>query len=325
MLTRTLGKSGIEVSALGFGCWAIGGPWQWSNGSSMGWGQVDDDESIRAIHIALDMGVNFFDTAANYGAGHSEGVLGKALNEHRDKVVIATKFGHLVDEDSRMVDDDNSLILGNVRRDCENSLRRLNTDYIDVYQLHAGDYDIQDAPALRDELERLVQEGKIRAYGWSTDDVERARVFAEGENCAAIQHRLHVLHPTPDMLALCDTWNVGSINKSPLGSGLLLGKYDAESSLPSDDWRSRVDFGEEDIQAFLAEADAVREVLTTDGRTPAQGALAWIWAYHERTIPIPGFRDEQQARDNAAALEKGPLTDAQMQQIDSILGRSTGA
>jgi aryl-alcohol dehydrogenase-like predicted oxidoreductase len=130
MFTRTLGRSNIEVSALGLGCWAIGGPWSWSDGRAMGWGQVDDAESARAIHKALDLGVSFFDTAANYGAGHSERILGQALAGRRDRVVIATKFGHVVDEETRVVHDDD-VLLENIRQDCENSLRRLGTDYID--------------------------------------------------------------------------------------------------------------------------------------------------------------------------------------------------
>ena len=144
-MKRTLGKSGIQVSALGMGCWAIGGPWTWAQPGRepfpAGWGQTDDDESIRAIHAALEAGVNFFDTAANYGAGHSERVLGQALKGKRDQVVIATKFGHIINEKEKTVYGDDDQIIPNVRKDVENSLRRLGTDYIDVYQLHAGDYD----------------------------------------------------------------------------------------------------------------------------------------------------------------------------------------
>jgi len=120
MLTRKLGKSGIEVSALGMGCWAIGGPWTWHNPGEdpwpAGWGQIDDQESIRAIHVALDAGVNLFDTAANYGAGHSEVVLGEALKRRRDQAVIATKFGHIVNETEKVVYGDDDQILSNVSR-----------------------------------------------------------------------------------------------------------------------------------------------------------------------------------------------------------------
>src|SRR5262245_29380514 len=157
MLTRTLGKSNLEVSALGMGCWAIGGPWTWDQPGGepfpAGWGTTDDDESTRAIHAALEMEVNFFDTAANYGAGHSEKILGSALKGKRDQVVIATKFGHIVNEETKTVYGDNSQIIKNVRTDVENSLRRLQTDYIDIYQLHAGDYDINLSLELQPVLE----------------------------------------------------------------------------------------------------------------------------------------------------------------------------
>ena len=195
MLTRKLGKSGIEVSALGMGCWAIGGPWVFDNNSeephAAGWGEVDDDESLRAIHAGLEIGVNFFDTAANYGAGHSERVLAKALKGRRDKAVIATKFGFIVDEARKLVTKNDEVILENIPQDCENSLRRLNTDYIDLYQFHVGEYPPEKAAAVREGLEELVMAGKIRWYGWSTDNAEGARVFAGGEHCTAIQQAVH--------------------------------------------------------------------------------------------------------------------------------------
>src|SRR5512140_1099465 len=130
--TRTLGKSGIVVSPMGLGCWAIGGPWEWQ-GAPGGWGQVDDAESIRAIHAALDYGITFFDTAANYGTGHSEEILGRALAGRREKVVIATKFGFDVDEASKSVrnlPNDEDVIKG-LRSACERSLSHLQTEYID--------------------------------------------------------------------------------------------------------------------------------------------------------------------------------------------------
>ena len=157
MLKRRMGKSGLEVSALGMGCWAIGGPWTWKQPGEdpfpAGWGQVDDAESIRAIHVAMDLGINFFDTAANYGAGHSESILGEAISGRRDKVYIATKFGHVVDEVKKVVYRDDDQILSNMRQDCENSLRRLGTDYIDIYQLHEASYEPEKAPLVMAILE----------------------------------------------------------------------------------------------------------------------------------------------------------------------------
>ena len=137
------------------------------------------------------MGVNFFDTAANYGAGHSERILAKALEGRRDKVVIATKFGYLVDQERKRITKNDDVVIENIRQDCENSLQRLQTDYIDLYQFHVGDFDPKKADGVRDVLEGLVKEGKIRWYGWSTDNAEGARVFATGEHCAAIQQALN--------------------------------------------------------------------------------------------------------------------------------------
>ena len=328
MFTRKLGKSGIEVSALGMGCWAIGGPWTYDDGEhgphAAGWGQINDEESIRAIHAGLDLGVNFFDTAANYGAGHSEKILGKALAGRRDQVVIATKFGYLVDEETRAIVNDQTATLGNIRQDCESSLRRLNTDYIDLYQLHVGDYDPKKAPAVMQVLEELVAEGKIRWYGWSTDDAERARVFAEGEHCTAIQQALSwvIQFDYAPTLNVCEEFDLASINRGPLAMGLLTGKFQSrDAKLPDDDIRHDWNFQEGRVAEIISNFQALREVLTSDGRTPAQGALGWIWARSQRTIPIPGFKTVAQVEENAGAMEFGPLSDAQTRQIDKVLGR----
>ena len=147
MQKRTLGTSGIEVSALGFGCWAIGGPF-WVGTQPLGWGEVSDEESIRAIQRSLELGVNFFDTADVYGAGHSERVLAKALSlalkGERDRVVIATKFGNVFDETSKQITGSDASP-AYIRAACEASLRRLETEYIDLYQLHTGDLDLEAA------------------------------------------------------------------------------------------------------------------------------------------------------------------------------------
>lgn len=315
MMKRELGRSGIQVSAMGMGCWAIGGPWTWSDGDPMGWGEVDDAESIRAIHRALDLGINLFDTAANYGAGHSETILGKALAGRRADAVIATKFGHIIDEKTRIVGNDDDAIIANVRRDCENSLRRLNTDTIDLYQLHESEFDQVKAVELRGILEDLVMEGKIRAYGWSTDLPDRARIFADGEHCAAVQHDLNVFMDAPESLDVCEQNHLASINKNPLFRGILTGKFNATSTLPDNDVRHGWDFSKGRGAARLQMVEAVRDILTQGGRTLAQGALAWIWARSPVTIPIPGIRTERQAEENAAAMTFGPLTPDQMKEI----------
>lgn len=160
-MKRILGRSGIEVSALGMGCWAIGGPF-FAGETPQGWGEVDDAESTRAIHAALDHGITFFDTANVYGAGHSERVLGAALGSKRSRVVIATKFNAVFDEATRQVTGSDASPAG-IRKACEDSLKRLGTDYIDLYQFHDNGFPAKDAQPVRDTLEELVKAGKIRA------------------------------------------------------------------------------------------------------------------------------------------------------------------
>jgi aryl-alcohol dehydrogenase-like predicted oxidoreductase len=317
---RILGRSDLQVSAMGLGCWAIGGLWYWLDGPG-GWGNIDDEESVRAIHAALDLGINFFDTAANYGTGHSERILARALEGKRDKAVIATKFGFVVDENAKRVTlrtDDHLL---HVRAECEDSLRRLNTDVIDLYQLHVWDYPLEKVSAMIDLLESLVSEGKIRFYGWSTDSVEGARLFAEGKHCVAIQHDLNVILDAPEMLALCEELNLASVNRSALARGALSGKYTKDTVFPQNDVRTDSWSRDHFFAPTLNQLDAIRDILTTNGRSLVQGALAWIWARSEKTIPIPGFKTVAQVEENAKAMELGPLTTEQMKEIDVVLGR----
>ncbi|EPX56530.1 putative aldo/keto reductase [Cystobacter fuscus DSM 2262] len=160
---------------------------------------MDDQESIHAIQRAVELGVTFFDTAANYGAGHSERILGRALGGHRSSVVIATKFGYRVLDDQKLVDG-LEVHPEAIRRSCEASLRRLGTEYIDLFQFHVGGHPADQVDDVLDTLESLVAEGHIRAYGWSTDDPVRARAFAAGKHCAAIQHQLNIFEDNPEML-----------------------------------------------------------------------------------------------------------------------------
>ncbi|MEV5526795.1 aldo/keto reductase [Streptomyces prunicolor] len=324
---RTLGRSGIDVSALGFGCWAIGGEWQDTSGQPLGWGKVDDEETVRAVRCALDLGVTFFDTADTYGAGHSERVLGRALGKRRDDVVLATKWGNVFDEDTRTLtgSDDSPEY---ARRALTASLERLGTDHVDLYQLHLSDADLARAAQLRDQCEEFVREGLIRAYAWSTDDPARAAVFAEGEHCAAVQHSANVLQDAPEMFALCEELGLASINRSPLAMGLLTGKQATGRALEAGDirntppaWMQGFKQGDGADEDWVARVDALREILTSDGRTPAQGALAWLWARSPHTVPIPGFRSVAQAEQNAGAIAKGPLTAGQLVEVDQVLGR----
>jgi len=323
--TRQLGKSGIQVSAMGLGCWAIGGPFTNMEGVPVGWSDVDDNESIRAIHRALDLGVNFFDTADVYGTGHSEEILGKVLTGRRDKVVIATKFGNVFDSETRQcTSEDGSPEY--VREALEASLRRLNTEYIDLYQFHIWGYLPEKAVRTRDVLEELVKEGKIRGYAWSTDVLESVKVFAEGPNCTAVQQQLNVFGGNDEILTLCKEKNLASVNRSPLAMGLLTGKFRESTRFPANDVRRHAEWFEgfkdgKPNPEWLKKLDTIREILTSGGRTLAQGALAWIWGRSEKTIPIPGFKTVRQVEENATAMQFGPLNAEQMREINALLGR----
>ncbi|MFE9193965.1 aldo/keto reductase [Micromonospora sp. NPDC007208] len=320
--TRTLGRSGITVSAIGMGCWAIGGPLWGDDGQPFGWGEVDDDESIRTIHRALDLGVTLFDTASNYGAGHSERILGQALAGRRDSVVIATKFGNVSEETTRRaLGTDASPAFA--ARSLEDSLRRLGTDYVDLYQLHINALPVPAALDLVDTLEALVDQGKIRAYGWSTDDPTSAEAFsAAGPHCAAIQHDESVLRDNSAVLAVCDKHDLASLNRGPLAMGLLTGSTRA---VGADDVRGRAPEWLEwftdgrPTPRWAARVDQVRAALTADGRTLAQGALGWLLARSPRTVPIPGLRTVAQADENLATLELGPLSPDSYAEVERLL------
>jgi aryl-alcohol dehydrogenase-like predicted oxidoreductase len=322
-MKRILGKSGIEVSAMGMGCWAIGGPWNFgTDGGEIweaGWGQVDDAESLRAIQAGLDLGVNLFDTAANYGAGHSEKILGQALKGKRDKAVIATKFGFIVREGKGEVRVDDDQILDNVGQDCEDSLRRLGTDYIDVYQLHQGSYDIEKIPELIEILESLVEAGKIRWYGWSTDDPERAAAIADAPHCTSIQFEVNAFHDNPETRAICAEHYLGGLNKSPLFRGVLTGKFNENSTFSDTDIRRGWSFKEGFGADLLGALERIRAVMIANGHTLAQASLAYIWALDERMVPIPGFKSVKQVQENVRAMELGPLSAEQVGEIRTIM------
>ena len=323
-MKRIMGRSNIETSAIGMGCWAIGGV-LYRDGKPVGWGEVDDKESEAAIHAAIEHGISLFDTANIYGAGHSERVLGNALAGKREKVVIATKFWSIFNEETKEITGEGASP-DDIREACEQSLRRLKTDYIDLYQFHNGSYPAEDVGEILQTLDSLVEEGKIRAYGWSTDDTERVRAFAKGSHCAAVQFQLNVLHDNAPMVALCDELDLAGLNRGPLAMGLLSGKYTRESKLPENDvrgvhapaWMRYFENGRPS-QEFMDRLDSIREILTSNGRSLVQGALAWLLARSDRTFPIPGIRTVKQAEENAGALQKGPLNGQQMREISELL------
>jgi aryl-alcohol dehydrogenase-like predicted oxidoreductase len=322
-MTRRLGRSEITVADIGIGTWAIGGPFQ-AGAQPLGWGPVDDDESIAALRRAFELGATLVDTADVYGAGHSERVIGKAVAGRRDAVVIATKWGSTFDEDTReMGPQDTSP--GYVRPALEGSLRRLGTDYVDVFQLHAGDVDPVRVLDLAAECEKLLDEGLIRAYGWSTDDPRRIAALAGAGRASVVQHELNVFGDAPEVLATCDRYDLGSLNRSPLAMGLLTDRITADTVLAPGDIRGREPewlrwFRDgRPSPEFLGRRDAVREILTSGGRTLAQGALAWILARSPRAVPIPGCRTVAQVEENVGTLAKPGLGSADLAEIDRLL------
>ena len=307
------------MSGVGLGCWAIGGPYQ-GKGAPLGWGQVDDRESIRAIHAALDHGIDLFDTADMYGCGHSERVLGKALQGRRQKVVVASKFGYGFDEPRKEVTGTINLP-EEIAAALDASLSRLHTDYIDLYQLHVGNCSPDSALEVQARLEELVLTGKIRAYGWSTDDTESVAVFKSSRHFVAIQQALNVLQGSEATLAAVEYRALSSLCRSPLAMGLLTDKWQERDALPPDDLRSDWAASTGVIPKMLQAVAEIRDILTQDGRSLVQGALGWLWARSDVTIPIPGFRNELQVIEHASAMRKGPLSSEQMVEIEKTITR----
>ena len=323
---RKIPKLNIETSALGMGTWAIGGPFTWNDGRSVGWGNTSNEESIRALNRALELGVRVFDTADIYGCGLSEELLGRALENYRDEVIIITKFGNTFNSKTkRQLGEDASPKY--IRDAVDASLERLKTDYIDIYLLHIWGYPIDKAAETMDTLEDLVSEGVIRGYGWSTDSTSRAAAYSDRKHYVAVLSELNVFRDTSEIVGLCEEKQLLNINKAPLAMGLLSGKYTPQTPrLPENDVRTAspdwlVYFKDgKAVPEFTKKLDRIKEILTEDGRTLVQGSLGWIWARSPVTLPIPGFKTVKQVDENAKALEYGPLKPSQMKAIDEILG-----
>jgi aryl-alcohol dehydrogenase-like predicted oxidoreductase len=320
MSSEILKKSSMR---LGLGCWAIGGPF-WAGDQPLGWGEVEDRESIRAVRAALDAGLTLFDTADVYGAGHSERILGQALGKDRSKAVICTKWGNRFDEGSRQLTGTDSAPTY-VREACTASLRRLGTDYIDVYQLHIGDLPLEQLPPIVQVLEELVEEGKIRSYAWSTDDQQRAATILQRGNASGIQFEMNVLNDAPELVQLlADTSKMGLI-RGPLAMGLLSGKYQQNTTTGVDDVRTKVPawmkyFRDgKPVAAYQQRLESVRHLLTTDGRSLVQSALAWLWSRSPNVVPIPGFRTEAQVRELIGAWQFPGFSQEEMKAVAAAL------
>lgn len=314
--------TGQTVPRLGMGTWAIGGPY-WMDANPRGWGPADDAESARAIAAALDAGIRLFDTADVYGAGHSERVLGAAL-KGRDDVFVATKVGNAFDEAKKQVLGPNT-DPAYIRAACDASLARLGRDVIDLYQLHIGNLTPEEAEPIRAVFEELVAAGKIRAYGWSTDDADRATGWLGHEHFRAIQFDMNALYPAPESCRLAEENGLIALIRSPLAMGFLSGKFRAGHSFDPDDirgtsvsWLKPFKDGKLNPD-YVRKLDAIIDLLTSGGRTPIQGALGWIWATSLRALPIPGIRTVAQAKENTGALAFGALAAEAVAEIETVL------
>jgi aryl-alcohol dehydrogenase-like predicted oxidoreductase len=302
--STVLGRTGLELSRVGFGAWALGGGgWEW------GWGAQSDDESVAAIHTALELGVNWIDTAAQYGFGHSEQVVGRALAGVEPRPYVFTKCSQLEGPDGQTV---HSLKRDSVRRECEGSLERLGIDAIDLYQIH---FPIPD-----DELEEgwstlaeLRNEGLVRHIGasnFSVSQLERCERIAPVET---LQPPYSLLDRGIEdgVLPWCERRDVGVLVYSPMASGLLTGRMTRErvESLPEDDWRRHDErFQGERLEQALALVERLRSIGDAHGAPPGAVAVAWTLAQPGVDVAIAGFRRPDQVEDllpAAAELELG--------------------
>lgn len=313
-----------EISPLGMGCWPIGGK-MYCGEQSLGYTRSDDDVSIRTIHAALDGGITLFDTAAAYGAGHSERLLAKALKDRPDALIV-TKIGVGIDEARKQLSFD-PFTPDLVTPAVDGCLSRLERDRIDLLLLHVNDMPIAEAEAVFDELDRLKDAGKLRAYGWSTDHSKSASSVASRDNFKAVEYVMNVFFDAPRMQKVVQDDGLLSLIRSPLAMGLLTGKYDQNTVMALDDVRASGEVWMEyyrDGKAnpdFMRKLDAVRDLLTCDGRTLVQGALGWLWGQSETYVPIPGARTEEQIEGIAGSLAFGALPVEVMNEIETLIVR----
>jgi aryl-alcohol dehydrogenase-like predicted oxidoreductase len=299
MKTATLGRTGFEITRVGFGAWAIGGGnWEW------GWGAQEDDESVAAIHRALELGVNWIDTAAQYGLGHSEEVVARALEGVEPRPYVFTKGGRPEGPNRTSYQ---TLKRDSLRRECEGSLERLGVDALDLYQIHwpIPDDEVEEGWST---LAALKEEGLVRHIGvsnFSVEQLERAERIAPVET---LQPPYSLLDRAveEDVLPWCQEHDVGVIVYSPMGSGLLTGKMTREriESLPADDWRTKSDrFREPDLSRNLELVERVKRVAWRHGVEPGAVAVAWTLRHSAVDGAIAGFRRPDQVDPILAAAE----------------------
>jgi aryl-alcohol dehydrogenase-like predicted oxidoreductase len=314
MKYRELGRTGWKVSEISFGAWAIGGTW----------GKVDDQESLAALHAALDGGVNFFDTADVYGDGHSERLLAKLKKERKEKFYIATKAGRRLDPHTA-----DGYNRQNLTAFVERSLKNLETDTIDLLQLHCPPMEVLYRPEVFGVLDDMVKAGKLRYYGVSVEKVEEALKAIEFPGVQTIQLIFNIFRQRPAELFFPEAQRrrVGILARVPLASGMLSGKLTRSSTFAKDDHRNFNRHGEAfdrgetfsgvDFDTGLRAVEQLRP-LVPKGATPAQLALRWILEFPAVTCAIPGAKRPAQVAENIAASDLPSLSADAMKKIRAI-------
>lgn len=301
---------------MGLGLWAAGG----------GWGPVEESETIRVIHQAVEHGVNFFDTADVYGNGLSEEILGRAMRGNRHRYIVATKIGWIGYDGTagRSAFD----TVDKVTTAAEHCLKRLGTDHIDLLQSHIF-YREPNTDILIEGLVRLKERGLIRAYGVSTGSLDFAADFASNGNCASVQLDYSLLNrfPEGDLLPWCEQRGIATIIRGPLAMGILTGKLTADSRFTgSNDHRRQWVENPEARAVYLEDLARVEQLraLTSPRRSMAQLALQFVLQHPAVSVVIPGARDLAQLRENLAAMSAPPLTQEELRRIDSIVAPAAG-
>lgn len=315
MQWRKIGNTGVQVSIVGIGAWQMGGL-DTADGVGHGWGDVDDQRSIRIIHRAEELGVNLIDSADIYGNGHSEQVIGRALQGRRDRWVIATKGGLVKDPHKRGQYFDGSP--EHIREACQASLQRLRTDYIDFYQLHGMPED-KDVDDTMNELSKLRDEGKVRFYGISTGDPDHVRRLQTAGPVDIVQIAFSLLYrPEHTALTYCAEQGIGTFIRTPLSWGAAFGRYATEQppTFEFGDVRHEVD--PQVLAAEHARGLTFSFLWESTSRSPAQAALRFVLDQPGVTAVIPGTKKLEHLEDNVGAADVPWLTQEELQRVEQL-------